>query len=114
MKEEAYANAAENRRVSAPAGVLLVRHPYPNSSCATWSCGAALRSTAIHREPDDSNRRVADATLRVRCRAHRLFLGFSAAMLGISGFESSANYIEQEQLRVFLKKNQPKLCIKLA
>jgi hypothetical protein len=26
-----------------------------------------------------------------------LFLGFSAAMLGISGFESSANFVEEEQ-----------------
>jgi hypothetical protein len=26
-----------------------------------------------------------------------LFLGFSAAMLGISGFESSSNFVEEEQ-----------------
>ena len=32
-----------------------------------------------------------------------LFLGFSAAMLGISGFESSANYVEQQQKGVFPK-----------
>ncbi|MBK7940017.1 MAG: APC family permease [Lewinellaceae bacterium] len=32
-----------------------------------------------------------------------LFLGFSAAMLGISGFESSANFVEQQQPGVFRK-----------
>lgn len=32
-----------------------------------------------------------------------LFLGFSAAMLGISGFESSANYVEEQQQGVFPK-----------
>jgi amino acid transporter len=33
--------------------------------------------------------------------ATALFLGFSAAMLGVSGFESSANYVEQQQPGVF-------------
>ncbi|GGG49491.1 APC family permease [Bizionia arctica] len=32
-----------------------------------------------------------------------LFLGFSAAMLGISGFESSANYVEEQENGVFPK-----------
>lgn len=32
-----------------------------------------------------------------------LFFGFSAAMLGISGFESSANYVEEQQEGVFPK-----------
>lgn len=32
-----------------------------------------------------------------------LFLGFSAAMLGISGFESSANFVEEQQVGVFRK-----------
>lgn len=32
-----------------------------------------------------------------------LFLGFSAAMLGISGFESSANFVEEQQPGVFAK-----------
>ena len=32
-----------------------------------------------------------------------LFFGFSAAMLGISGFESSANYIEEQRAGVFPK-----------
>lgn len=32
-----------------------------------------------------------------------LFLGFSAAMLGISGFESSANFIEEQEEGVFRK-----------
>ena len=32
-----------------------------------------------------------------------LFLGFSAAMLGISGFESSANYVEEQKQGVFPK-----------
>ncbi|MEZ4758504.1 MAG: amino acid permease [Flavobacteriales bacterium] len=34
-----------------------------------------------------------------------LFLGFSTAMLGISGFESSANFVEEQQPGVF-----PKTC----
>ena len=32
-----------------------------------------------------------------------LFFGFSAAMLGISGFESSANYVEEQKIGVFPK-----------
>lgn len=32
-----------------------------------------------------------------------LFLGFSAAMLGISGFESSANFVEEQEPGVFAK-----------
>jgi len=32
-----------------------------------------------------------------------LFFGFSAAMLGISGFESSANYVEEQEQGVFTK-----------
>ncbi|WP_166923096.1 APC family permease [Flavobacterium poyangense] len=32
-----------------------------------------------------------------------LFLGFSAAMLGISGFESSANFVEEQQSGIFPK-----------
>lgn len=35
--------------------------------------------------------------------ATALFLGFSAAMLGISGFESSANYVEEQANGVFPK-----------
>lgn len=35
--------------------------------------------------------------------ATALFLGFLAAMLGISGFESSANYVEEQQKGVFPK-----------
>ena len=35
--------------------------------------------------------------------AQALFFGFSAAMLGISGFESSANYVEEQQAGVFPK-----------
>lgn len=34
---------------------------------------------------------------------HALFLGFAAAMLGISGFESSANFVEEQQQGVFPK-----------
>lgn len=34
---------------------------------------------------------------------HALFFGFAAAMLGISGFESSANFIEEQQKGVFPK-----------
>ncbi|SMO49482.1 APC family permease [Solitalea koreensis] len=34
---------------------------------------------------------------------HALFFGFSAAMLGISGFESSANFVEEQQPGVFPK-----------
>lgn len=35
--------------------------------------------------------------------ANALFLGFSAAMLGISGFESSANFVEEQENGVFPK-----------
>ncbi len=35
--------------------------------------------------------------------SHALFFGFSAAMLGISGFESSANFVEEQQKGVFPK-----------
>lgn len=35
--------------------------------------------------------------------AHALFFGFAAAMLGISGFESSANFIEEQKQGVFPK-----------
>ncbi len=34
---------------------------------------------------------------------HALFFGFAAAMLGISGFESSANFIEEQKVGVFPK-----------
>ncbi len=34
---------------------------------------------------------------------HALFLGFSVAMLGISGFESSANFVEEQRKGVFPK-----------
>ncbi|MGD8826281.1 MAG: APC family permease, partial [Myxococcales bacterium] len=34
---------------------------------------------------------------------HALFFGFAAAMLGISGFESSANFIEEQETGVFPK-----------
>jgi len=34
---------------------------------------------------------------------HALFFGFAAAMLGISGFESSANFIEEQRVGVFPK-----------
>jgi len=32
-----------------------------------------------------------------------LFFGFSAAMLGISGFESSANFVEEQKKGIFPK-----------
>jgi len=35
--------------------------------------------------------------------ANVLFLGFCAAMLGISGFESSANFVEEQEVGVFRK-----------
>lgn len=34
---------------------------------------------------------------------HALYLGFAAAMLGISGFESSANFVEEQEQGVFPK-----------
>jgi amino acid transporter len=34
---------------------------------------------------------------------YTLFLGFSVAMLGISGFESSANFVEEQEIGVFPK-----------
>jgi len=41
--------------------------------------------------------------LKERGIARALFFGFSAAMLGISGFESSANFVEEQQRGVFPK-----------
>src|SRR6185437_2697668 len=35
--------------------------------------------------------------------SNALFLGFSTAMLGISGFESSANFVEEQKPGVFPK-----------
>lgn len=35
--------------------------------------------------------------------SHALFLGFAVAMLGISGFESSANFVEEQEKGVFPK-----------
>ncbi|TDE18130.1 APC family permease [Dyadobacter psychrotolerans] len=48
------------------------------------------------------------ATANFKMPAHgsfatALFLGFSTAMLGISGFESSANFVEEQQAGVFRK-----------
>jgi amino acid transporter len=48
------------------------------------------------------------ATANFKMPAHgsfatALFLGFSTAMLGISGFESSANFVEEQQQGVFRK-----------
>jgi amino acid transporter len=39
----------------------------------------------------------------VQSLPHALFFGFAAAMLGISGFESSANFIEEQERGVFPK-----------
>jgi amino acid transporter len=39
----------------------------------------------------------------VQSLPHALFFGFAAAMLGISGFESSANFIEEQKQGVFPK-----------
>jgi len=39
----------------------------------------------------------------VQSLPHALFFGFAAAMLGISGFESSANFIEEQKVGVFPK-----------
>ena len=44
-----------------------------------------------------------DVPLTYESIAYTLFLGFSAAMLGISGFESSANFVEEQQPGVFRK-----------
>jgi hypothetical protein len=38
-----------------------------------------------------------------RNHCQRFVLGFSAAMLGISGFESSANFVEEQEQGVFPK-----------
>ncbi|MEO8335535.1 MAG: APC family permease [bacterium] len=43
------------------------------------------------------------ATPEPRGVLHALFFGFAAAMLGISGFESSANFIEEQKPGVFPK-----------
>ena len=62
----------------------------------TFACGVAV---------------VTDPTLLVQnwhlpspqSLPHALFFGFAAAMLGISGFESSANFIEEQKQGVFPK-----------
>ena len=44
-----------------------------------------------------------DAPVKGGSILNALFFGFSAAMLGISGFESSANFVEEQAPGVFLK-----------
>ena len=41
--------------------------------------------------------------LTTKSLLYTLFLGFSVAMLGISGFESSANFVEEQQIGIFPK-----------
>jgi len=62
-------------------------------------CGAALASDPSIFIENWST--VGDVTLGGFVRA--LFFGFAAAMLGISGFESSANFIEEQKEGVFPK-----------
>jgi amino acid transporter len=60
----------------------------------TISCGVAVAA--------DPSLLVANWSLpSVESLPHALFFGFAAAMLGISGFESSANFIEEQKRGVF-------------
>jgi len=59
-------------------------------------CGAALIS-------DPSQFWANVALPQTHSIPHALFFGFAAAMLGISGFESSANFIEEQKPGVFPK-----------
>jgi amino acid transporter len=61
------------------AGWFIMRHGFDTLS-VNW--GASLASGNI---------------------VHALYLGFAAGMLGISGFESSANFVEEQQPGVFRK-----------
>jgi amino acid transporter len=62
---------------------------------------AIVCGLAVSREPSLllANWRLPDP----RGLGHALFYGFAAAMLGISGFESSANFIEEQEAGVFPK-----------
>ncbi|MEZ4318307.1 MAG: APC family permease [Myxococcota bacterium] len=60
------------------------------------ACGAAMAS--------DPSVFLANLALPPKhSLTHALFFGFAAAMLGISGFESSANFIEEQEPGVFPK-----------
>ncbi len=62
---------------------------------------AVVSATVVMRDPSllIDNWRLPSAT----SVPHALFFGFAAAMLGISGFESSANFIEEQKAGVFPK-----------
>jgi len=62
---------------------------------------ALVGGFAVARDPSllVANWRLPD----VHGLGHALFFGFAAAMLGISGFESSANFIEEQKQGVFPK-----------
>lgn len=68
---------------------------------ATLTVLAAVAGFAVIHDP---SRLVANwAMPSVRGLGGALFYGFAAAMLGISGFESSANFIEEQKVGVFPK-----------
>ncbi len=68
---------------------------------ATLTVLAAVAGFAVIRAPDLLLQNWAMPS--PRGLAHALFYGFAAAMLGISGFESSANFIEEQRQGVFPK-----------
>ena len=76
------------------------------SSSSTWLTLTVLsrRRAASRslRDPSLLARELARSRPRTGC-GRALFFGFAAAMLGISGFESSANFIEEQKPGVFPK-----------
>jgi len=68
---------------------------------ATLTVLAAVAGFAVIRSPELLLQNWAMPS--PRGVAHALFYGFAAAMLGISGFESSANFIEEQRQGVFPK-----------
>ncbi|MCB0377827.1 MAG: APC family permease, partial [Bdellovibrionales bacterium] len=57
----------------------------------------------IYNHPDILMQNFADRWTHTPSPVKALYLGFAAAMLGISGFESSANFIEEQEEGVFPK-----------
>ena len=67
-----------------------------------WRIGTGGMEVLIQSDPEEGQERGM-AVLRESSLMMALFFGFCAAMLGISGFESSANFVEQQQPGVFPK-----------
>ncbi len=77
-------------------GDLPVPHGDPDGSVGSPA------SAACCRRPLAARRELGRAEPK-QGFIHALFFGFAAAMLGISGFESSANFIEEQKEGVFPK-----------